>query len=123
MVRTIAMIAVAASTLPACVAESEIEPRTPVNAQLVAHEKMKNPDIRDGFMQVAQPSYATSPPPPPPRRTVSLGFIGDEPVGMYAPPPEPTWARPFPCHWTRTCGYVAPRYDPYAVYPRRYYDP
>ena len=112
MFERIAVSAITVMLLPACLAESELAPRTPVNAQIVQHEKMKNPDIRDGFMQVAQPLYESSPPPPPPRRTVSLGFIGDEPVGLYGPPPEPTWARPFPCHWTHTCWVAPPQYAP-----------
>jgi hypothetical protein len=61
----------------------------------------------------AQPSYDSSPPSPGrvmwPRQTVSLGFIGDEPVGMHdgdpgTPPPHasPSWTRPFPRAWTRS---------------------
>lgn len=100
-------IAAAAALLCACAAESEIAPRTPVNAQLVPHETMRNPDIRDGLPQLASPyadpTRGSAPPPAPPRRSISLGFIGDEPVGLSEPPGEPSWARPFPCHWTRTC--------------------
>jgi hypothetical protein len=102
--------------LTGCASESEIAPRTPVNAQLVRHEEMQNPDIRDGFMQVAEPSYAYAPPPAP-RKSISLGFIGDEPLGRYATPEhrDPSWTRPFPCHWTHTC-WVPPQ----AGYGRRY---
>ena len=100
------------ASLAAC-AESELEPQVPVNAQLVEHEKMKAPDIRDGFMQVAQPSYDSAPRSPGrvmwPRHTISLGFIGDSPVGMHdrdpgTPPPHtsPYWSRPFPDEWTRS---------------------
>jgi hypothetical protein len=86
-----------------CEARSEIAPRVPVNAQVVEHEKMQRspsggPDIRDGFAQVAMPSYAFSGPSLPPRRTVSLGFIGDEPLGRFDPPPaQAPLEPPEPC--------------------------
>ena len=52
----------------------------------------------------------------------SLGFIGDQPIGVLPDPPhvEPAWTRPFPCHWTRTCGMVPllPCYPAYVgAYP------
>jgi hypothetical protein len=96
-----ALVVFAAAAAPLLLAceESEVEPRVPVNAQVVQHEHMKNPDIRDGFPQVAYPSYA-EPPPAPPSETVSLGYIGDEPLGRYdaygpAPHEPPYWTRPF----------------------------
>lgn len=103
--------AVSLLALCACDAESQVAPRVPVNAQVVDHTQLKGPDIRDSVPQLASPvvhpALGPAPEPPPPRRTVSLGFIGDEPVGMHSPPPYPKWARPFPCHWTHTC-FVAP---------------
>jgi hypothetical protein len=59
----------------------------------------------------------------PPREhapSLSLGFMGDQPIGVLPDPPhrEPAWTRPFPCHWTRTCGMVPmmPFYPVSAVY-------
>jgi hypothetical protein len=48
-----------------------------------------------------------------PTHTISLGFIGDGPLDRYPTPPhhDPSWARPFPCNWTHTCG-LSPQYDP-----------
>jgi hypothetical protein len=49
---------------------------------------------------------------PPPRRTISLGFIGDEPLGRFdggGVTNEPWW-RPFPPHWEAS--FHSPR--PYA---------
>ena len=104
-------------------AESELEPQTPVNtanadhaanAQWVDPTQMRAPDIADSFPVVFADAQRTA---PPLRRTrsVSLGFIGDTPLGTEATPPhhEPYWTRPFPCHWTGTCGpwpivYVSP---------------
>ena len=139
--RILSAVAAALSGCCACAglagcAESELEPQVPVNAQAVEHEKMRAPDIRDGFMQVAQPSYDSAPHSPGrvmwPRQTVSLGFIGDDPVGAHdydpgTPPPHapPAWTRPFPREWTRShygagygYGYGGDRgYDGYRVTP------
>ena len=47
----------------------------------------------------------------------SLGYLGDEPIGVLPTPPhhEPAWTRPFPCHWTNTCCQLPllPYYPPY----------
>ena len=87
-------------------AESEVEPQTPVNAQLADHTEMRGPDIVDGFPQVFGMAQHRAPPPVP-VRSVSLGFIGDAPLGTQYTPPhrEPYWTRPFPCRWTNSCGY------------------
>jgi hypothetical protein len=55
--------------------------------------------------------------------SISLGFIGDQPIGIEptAPHREPYWARPFPCRWTHTCWYRAPLY--YAPYASVYAAP
>jgi hypothetical protein len=42
--------------------------------------------------------YYIPPPHPIPRHTISLGYIGDWPLGPGDPPPEPWW-RPFPPAW------------------------
>jgi hypothetical protein len=40
--------------------------------------------------------------------TIDLGYIGDWQFGEgeATPSAPPSWARPFPCNWTRTCGMV-----------------
>jgi hypothetical protein len=95
--------------------ESELEPRTPVNAQLADHTRMRAPDIEDGFPRVYAMSEQAEPRPRP-SHSVSLGYIGDTPLGTEPTPPhhEPYWARPFPCHWTHTCAMV-PYYFPRVV--------
>jgi hypothetical protein len=49
--------------------------------------------------------------------SLSLGYIGDQPIGVLPTPPhrEPAWTRPFPCDWTNTCWMapVPPYYPPY----------
>jgi hypothetical protein len=97
-------VAVTLAALGCADAESDLEPHTPVNAQLVDHTDVRAPEIVDGFPHVF--AIAQSRTPLPQRsRTVSLGFIGDAPLGTEPTPPhqEPAWTRPFPCHWTGTC--------------------
>jgi hypothetical protein len=55
-------------------------------------------------------------PPPTKVQSISLGFIGDQPIGVEPTPPhrEPYWERPFPYHWTRTCWCRGAVYVPYA---------
>jgi hypothetical protein len=91
-------------------AESDIEPRTPVNAQLVDPTALRAPAIVDGFPQVFAMAEENAPPPQHPR-SISLGFIGDGALGTQPTPPhaEPYWTRPFPCDWTATCRF-APRF-------------
>jgi len=88
-------------------AESEIEPRTPVNAQLFDPTTLRAPDIVDGFPQVFAMAQENAPPPQRPT-SLSLGFIGDAPLGTQPTPPhhEPYWTRPFPCHWTGSCQFA-----------------
>ncbi|HEV3192705.1 MAG TPA: hypothetical protein VGY54_19490 [Polyangiaceae bacterium] len=56
-------------------------------------------------------------PPPAKVHSISLGFIGDQPIGVEPTTPyhEPYWERPFPCHWTHTCWCGGPAYVPYAT--------
>ena len=106
-------------------AQSEIEPQVPVNAQLYDHTRMPAPDIVDSFPQAFAMTQSKAPRPWRPR-SISLGFIGDGPLGTEATPPhhEPYWARPFPCHWTNTCGLVPLWYvSPYAGVGGRYVVP
>jgi hypothetical protein len=65
--------------------------------------------VRDTFPARFAAAQQTS---PAPRRvrSVSLGFIGDGPVGTAPTSPFhlPYWERPFPCEWTNTCWLVPP---------------
>lgn len=59
--------------------------------------------------------HLTPPAEPVPSR--SLGYLGNEPIGVLPTPPhhEPAWTRPFPCRWTNSCYPVllVPYYPPY----------
>jgi len=48
--------------------------------------------------------YGTPRPRPP--YTIDLGYVGDWQLGSAGAPPggSPSWTRPFPCNWTRSCG-------------------
>jgi hypothetical protein len=100
-------IAVALAVSGCADTESNIAPRTPVNAQLIDPTTLPAPDIVDGFPQVFAMAVENTPPPQRPR-SISLGFIGDAPLGTQPTPPhaEPYWTRPFPCHWTGTCQFA-----------------
>jgi hypothetical protein len=82
-----------AVTACAC-AESAVVPRSPV---------------RDTFPQRFRAAQEAAPAPPR-AHSVSLGFIGDAPIGLEPNPPYhlPWWERPFPCDWTNTCRRAAP---------------
>jgi hypothetical protein len=100
-----AYAAAIAVTLFGCAgAESEIEPRVPVDALRADPMQLRAPDISDGFPD-AFAAATRDAPRPRLRRSISLGFIGDSPLGREPSPPhqEPYWARPFPCHWDGTC--------------------
>jgi hypothetical protein len=120
---TLVVVAGAVVSSVAACAESELEPQVPVNAQIVRHETMKNPDIRDGFPQIA--TYE-SPPPGVYRESVSLGYIGDEPLGRYdaeGPPPHtpPYWTRPFGTLPQGVAPYPPVRARPLGQYDAPYY--
>jgi hypothetical protein len=119
VLRMRAMLSVVVGLSAGCTqAESRLEPRVPVNAQLVDHTKMRAPDIQDGFPRVFEMAAEVASPPEH-VRSISLGFIGDGKLGTEPTPQhhEPYWARPFPCHWTNTCRMVpACAVRPGAVY-------
>ncbi|MGH7436604.1 MAG: hypothetical protein ACRENE_13100 [Polyangiaceae bacterium] len=79
---------------------------------------MGAPAIEDGFAEVfgrgASNAYPTERP-----TSVSLGMIGDSPIGVEPSPPHrlAAWEQPFPCDWTNTCRYVPvyPWAESYAV--------
>jgi hypothetical protein len=73
--------------------------------------------VRDHFPEQFALAQQSEPPAQRPR-SISLGYIGDAPLGTQPTPPhhEPYWTRPFPCHWTNTCWAIPPPYPaPYAV--------
>ena len=91
----------------ACV-DSQLEPRAP-EAVLLAQpgggklwvaESMPVAGAEDSFWKVAASQTQ------PPRRptSISLGFIGDDPIGANGQTThqEPAWTRPFPSEWTRS---------------------
>jgi hypothetical protein len=65
--------------------------------------------VRDTF-PVRFAAAERAAPPARPVRSVSLGFIGDGPIGTEPTPPFhlPYWERPFPCEWTNTCWLAPP---------------
>ena len=91
----------------ACV-DSQLEPRAP-EAVLLAEpnggklwvaEGVPLTGCEDSFWTVAAPQTQ---PPRRPATSISLGFIGDEPIGANGQTAhqEPAWTRPFPSEWTR----------------------
>jgi hypothetical protein len=98
-----------AFALAAC-GPSEIEPQTPVNAQFIDPACVDAPAIEDGFPEALARSEALGRSRRAERpRSVSLGEIGDSPIGLEPNPPHrvPEWEQAFPCDWTNTC--YAPR--------------
>jgi hypothetical protein len=97
----------------ACAAPSELAPQVPINAQQVDHTTMRAPAIADTFSTVFSMAEQSARPWERPR-SISLGFIGDAPLGTVPTPHhrEPEWVRPFPCHWTGTCWMVPMLYGP-----------
>jgi hypothetical protein len=66
--------------------------------------------VHDSFPARFAASQLAAPPPRPFVKSVSLGFIGDGPIGTEPTPPFhlPYWERPFPCEWTNTCWLAPP---------------
>jgi hypothetical protein len=91
-------------------------PRTAADARLDEPMPTRATPIDDGFDEaLSHDLHITPPAEHPPSR--SLGFLGDRPIGEEPNPPhrDPSWTRPFPCHWTGTCGMVPlqPYFPPY----------
>lgn len=87
----------------ACDTESQIAPRTPIDAQRTDPTCVQAPAIEDSFPQTfarSDADYHTERP-----RIVNLGAIGDTPLGRDLTPPHrlAPWEEPFPCDWTNTC--------------------
>jgi hypothetical protein len=96
--------AIVALTLAAC-GPSEIEPRTPVNAQFIDPTYVDAPAIEDSFPEVLAKSQTQGSRRPERPPSISLGEIGDSPLGTEPTPPHhlADWEQPFPCDWTNTC--------------------
>jgi hypothetical protein len=102
-VRAVLGLGIALMTL-ACDAESEVAPRTPVNAQLTEPTCVAAPALQDGFpaafaaSQVDDPYWVERP------MSINLGAIGDGPLNQEPIPHRlAEWEKPFPCDWTNTC--------------------
>jgi hypothetical protein len=88
----------------ACGSESQIAPRTPVNAQTTEPVCVAAPAIEDGFPATFAKSQLDDPYRVERPRSIDLGAIGDAPLSQEQVPHHPAaWERPFPCHWTHTC--------------------
>ena len=79
-----------------------------------AYVAVPQPVVEDNFWRIASPTYDRPPPPRP--RSISLGYIGDEPLGWVpgGTSGEGPWWRPFPPSWERS--FHSPAYG----YGRRY---
>jgi hypothetical protein len=112
-----ALIVAVASQLAGC-GESEIEPRSAASVQGDEWDPfVPEPPPRAGAAPRAQPLapraelavVEPSPPPPQRPRSISLGYIGDEPL-TPSPPTPPRWpwvAEPFHNdHWTSGYGWT-----------------
>lgn len=97
-------LAVGVALMTCACAESDLEVRT-------------RSAVPDRFPEEFAATQQADPPPQRPH-SISLGYIGDAPLGTQPTPPhrDPSWTRPFPCHWTDTCWAVpTPVAAPYAV--------
>jgi hypothetical protein len=88
----------------ACGGESELAPRTPVNAQHAEPTCVTAPALQDGFpaafaqSQLDDPYRVETPP------SIDLGYVGDGPLNQEPVPHRlAEWEKPFPCDWTNTC--------------------
>ncbi len=94
-----------ALALPACAVESQIAPRSPLDVEPrcapvasvpppVAHVDIAPPPVANAYF--APPARHLPP------GSVSLGFIGDDPIGRHPTVPHraPSWTRPFPSSWS-----------------------
>ena len=85
-------------------------PRTSAEEAMPSRTAIVDDPFDEAF---AEAQHITPPAEHAPSR--SLGHLGDQPIGELTTPPhhDPAWTRPFPCHWTGTCGLVP--IAPYAV--------
>ena len=105
-----AMMGMAIVTIASGCAESMIDPVPPSTALDVpdhvpaltvrggAKAVEETPVPTDDFWLVAPANFVAQPRVY--RQSISLGFIGDEPVGREPGPRQPPWWRPFPARWT-----------------------
>jgi hypothetical protein len=88
----------------ACESESQVAPRTPVNAQQTEPMCVAAPALQDGFpsafaqSQVDDPYRVVRP------RSIDLGAIGDSRLNEEPRPRHlAEWEKPFSCRSTNTC--------------------
>jgi hypothetical protein len=101
----------------ACGGESQVEPRTPVNAQTPEPTCVAAPAIQDGFPAAFAQSQLDDPYRVERPRSIDFGAIGDWPIGQDGPTPHDVaeWEKPFPCHWTNTCAMAPMIVETWAV--------
>ncbi len=105
----------------ACGGESQVAPRTPVNAAVGEPVCVAAPAIQDGFPAAFARSQAHDPYRVERPRSIDLGAIGDAPLSQTPIPHRPAaWEEPFPCHWTNTCQpvVVSMPWQPVTIAPR-----
>jgi hypothetical protein len=102
----------AATALAGCVDEQEepppysapasLRPPPPVPPQPIPTTRLPYYEYR------SEGDYGTARPRSP--YTIDLGYVGDWQFGSADAPSSgpPSWTRPFPCNWTRSCGRVGP---------------
>jgi hypothetical protein len=100
---------VAAATLVGCAEEQEEPPA--YYAPTTAHPPRRPPPPQPlpvthlpYYEYESAGDYGTPRPRSP--YTIDLGYIGDWQFGSADAPSSgpPSWTRPFPCNWTRSCG-------------------
>jgi hypothetical protein len=88
----------------ACGGESEVAPRTPVNAQVTEPTCVAAPALQDGFPAAFAKSQLDDPYRVERAGSIDLGAIGDAPLNQEPIPHHlAAWEQPFPCDWTNTC--------------------
>ena len=101
----------------ACGGESQVAPRTPVDAQKTEPTCVAAPAIQDGFPAAFEQSQVEDPYRVERPQSIDFGPIGDWPIGRDGPTPHHVaeWEKPFPCHWTNTCGMRPMMVEPWGV--------
>jgi hypothetical protein len=100
----------------ACETESQVAPRTPVDAQQTEPTCIAAPALQDGFPTAFAQSQVDDPYRVERPRSINLGAIGDTPLNEEPLPRHlAEWEKPFPCHWTNTCAPTPVVIAPWAV--------
>jgi hypothetical protein len=118
---------VAAAALVGCIDESEEPPAYYAPENAPPHRRPPPPQpIPTTHLPYYEYQSAGDYGTPRPRSpyTIDLGYIGDWQFGSADAPSSgpPSWARPFPCNWEHSCGFVRGPSPPDFGYTR-YGDP